>query len=130
MAIKYYTGVPRSGKTYKAMVLLYYTFVKPKNKTYIKIKDYNLNEDEKIISLYKFLFFKIYVIQEVLFDNAYTNINQFNFEISEKILHLDFSDLYNKLKTLHNLYLLKKTDYELIEKAKELNIYRTLFVID
>lgn len=130
MAIKYYTGVPRSGKTYKAMVLLYYTFVKPKNKMYFKIKDYVLNEDEKIISLYKFLFLKIYIIQEVKFDNAYTNINQFNFEISDKIFKLDFTDLYNKLKILHNLYLLKKTDYELIEKAKELNINRTLFVMD
>lgn len=130
MAIKYYTGVPRSGKTYKAMVLLYYTFVKPKNKMYFKIKDYVLNEDEKIISLYKFLFLKIYIIQEVKFDNAYTNINQFNFEISDKIFKLDFTDLYNKLKILHNLYLLKKTDYELIEKAKELNINRSLFVMD
>lgn len=114
MAIKYYTGVPRSGKTYKAMTVLYYTFVENKTSFFDKLLiKYNLKKEK-----------------EIEFYNAYTNINQFNFEISENILHLDFNELYNKLKILHNLYLLKKTDFELIEKAKELNIFRTLFVID
>ncbi len=130
MAIKYYTGVPRSGKTYKAMVLLYYTFVKPRYKTYIKYRDYFLNDNEVIISEKPFFLFKIYKIQTIDFINAYTNINQFDFSVSPNILQLDFNDLYNKLKILHNLYLLKKPDSELINKAIELNIFRTLFVMD
>ncbi len=130
MAIKYYTGVPRSGKTYKAMVLLYYTFVKPRYKTYIKYRDYFLNDNEVVISEKPFFLFKIYKIQTIDFVNAYTNINQFDFTVSPNILQLDFNDLYNKLKILHNLYLLKKPDSELINKAIELNIFRTLFVMD
>lgn len=81
MAIKYYTGVPRSGKTYKAMTVLYYTFVENKTSFFDKLLiKYNLKKEK-----------------EIEFDNAYTNINQFNFEISENILHLDFNELYNKL---------------------------------
>lgn len=130
MAVKYFVGVPRSGKTYKAMVLLYYIFVKPKYKTYFKFKNYVLNENEKLISFYKILFLKIYVIHKIEFDNAYTNINQFNFSVSDKIFSFDFQDIYEKLVVLHSMHLEKKTDYELIEKAKEYNIYRSLFVID
>lgn len=114
MAIKYYTGVPRSGKTYKAMTVLYYTFVNTE-----------LSFFDKLLIKYK-----LKKEKEIEFDYAYTNINQFNFEISDKIFHLDFTLLYSYLKILHNMSILKASDYELIEKAKELNIYKTLFVID
>ena len=130
MAIKYYTGVPRSGKSYKAVNLLFYTFVEPKYKTYIKLSDYVLKDNEVIVKESPFLFFKIYKIQTIDLLNAYTNINEFNFSISPNILPLDFNVFYNKLKVLHSFYLMKKPDSELIDKAIELNIYKSLFVID
>lgn len=114
MAIKYYVGVPRSGKTYKAMTVLYYTFVDNSQSFF----------DELLIK------YNMKKPKELEFDNAYTNINQFNFEISEKIYPLDFKELYSKLSALHQMYMLKSTDEELIKKAKELNIFRTLFVLD
>ncbi|MBU3014757.1 zonular occludens toxin domain-containing protein [Poseidonibacter lekithochrous] len=114
MAIKYYVGVPRSGKTYKAMTVLYYTFVDNSPSFF----------DRLLIKL------KLKKEKEIEFDNAYTNINQFNFDISDKIFPLDFEKLYADLTILYNMYLLKKSDSELIEKSKELKIYRTLFVFD
>jgi len=37
MAIKFYTGVPRSGKTYKAVSFIYYMFVLKKNHNQIYV---------------------------------------------------------------------------------------------
>lgn len=62
--------------------------------------------------------------------NAYTNINQFNFNMSDKIFPLDFDLLLDNLSILHDMYLDKLSDDKLIQKAKELKIYNTLFVID
>jgi len=107
MAITYYTGVPRSGKTYRAVDLLYKNFVL-KNKP-------GLFSKKKKKSEYK---------------NAQTNINQFDFKATKKITKLEFDVLYEQLSTLHEMYMDKKDDSELIIKAKEFNIYKTLFVID
>lgn len=103
MSIQYIVGNPGSGKTYLAVYKLYENFLfEPKN------KDVNPNN---------YLY-------------AYTNINEFNFSCSDLILPLDLENLYDKLTDLYNLYLDKANDQELIEKAKELEIYKSLFVID
>lgn len=114
MAITYYTGIPRSGKSLKAVAKIYHTFVKP---DLTKLDLYLIKKGMK----------KPFVNP---YENCYTNINQFDFSISDKILKFDFDDIYLKLTILHALYMDKKTDDELIEKSKELNIFKSLFVLD
>lgn len=114
MAITYYTGIPRSGKTLKSVAKIYHTFV-----------------NQKLSNLDKYLIKKGIKKPFVNpYENCYTNINQFDFSISDKILKFDFDEIYLKLTILYALYMAKKSDDELIEKAKELNIFKTLFVID
>lgn len=114
MAITYYTGVPRSGKTYKAMTDIYYNFVeKDESKIDQFLKKFNLKNDQK-----------------ENYDNCYTNINQFNFDISEQIYPFEFESFYSSISELFMMSKRKADDSELIQKAKELNLYNTLFVID
>ena len=117
MAITYYTGIPRSGKTLKAVALIYETFVAPK----IPKKGF-LDKALEKSGLSK--------EKENIYEVCYTNINQFNFEIDDRIIKLDFDDLMAKLGLLHSMYLAKKSDDELIEKSREFNLLNALFVID
>ncbi len=97
----YITGVPGSGKTYKAVHHIYKHFGKNSK-----------SKDDK------YLF-------------CYTNIDAFNFDaVDERVKKLDFDLLKSRLLVLHDLYKRKATDAELIEKAKEFEIYKALFVID
>ena len=114
MAISFYTGIPRSGKSYKAVALIYNLFVdKEPNKLDSLLTKVKLKSEKK----------EDYI-------NCYTNINQFNFDISPDIIKLDFEELQTKLTILYALYMEKNPDDVLIEKAKELNIFKSLFVID
>lgn len=117
MAITYYTGIPRSGKTLKAVALIYETFVAP-----------NIEKTGFLDKALEKVGFSTEKESEYI--NCYTNINQFNFDIDERLLKLDFQELEKKLNLLHLMYLAKNSDDELIEKAKELNICHSLFVID
>lgn len=101
--IEFITGVPGSGKTYKAVVTIFNNFSSSKN----------AKRDLK----------KEYI-------NCYTNINEFKFDALNDVIPLDFDDLKLKLKELHKLYKDKETDEVLIEKSKEFNIHKTFFVID
>lgn len=114
MAITFYTGIPRSGKSLKAVAKIYDTFV---NNKISKFDEFLIKKGLKKPFLNPY-------------ENCYTNINQFNFEISPIIYKFDFEDIYNKLNDVYLMYMDKKSDDELIEKAKELNIYKSLFVID
>lgn len=117
MAITFYTGIPRSGKTLKAVALIYDTFVAP-NIPKTGFLDKTLEKvglDKKSDCPYLF---------------CYTNINQFNYEIDERIKPFDFDDFLSKLQILHSMYILKSSDDELIEKSKEFDLYKSLFVID
>ncbi|QFR43620.1 zonular occludens toxin domain-containing protein [Sulfurimonas xiamenensis] len=101
--IVYLVGVPGSGKTYKAVYTIFNNFsTDEKAKKDVK-KDYY---------------------------NCYTNINEFKFDKVHDVNPLDFDDLKRKLKQLHRYYKDKVTDEFLIEKCKEYEIYKTLFVID
>ena len=117
MAITYYTGIPRSGKTLKAVALIYETFVSP-----------NIEKTGFLDKALEKVGFSTDKQSEYI--NCYTNINQFNFDIDERLLKLDFQELEKNLNLLHLMYLAKNSDDELIEKAKELNICHSLFVID
>lgn len=101
--IVYLVGVPGSGKTYKAVYTIFNNF-----STHEKAKK-DVKKD---------------------FYNCYTNINEFKFDKVHDVNFLDFDDLKRKLKQLHRLYKDKVTDEYLIEKCKEFEIYKTLFVID
>ncbi|AOO64561.1 zonular occludens toxin domain-containing protein [Sulfurospirillum halorespirans] len=118
MAITYLTGIPRSGKTYYAMFLLYmaFIFVIPVTKlTKLLDKFFGKYSSKKLKKTY---------------DIAYTNINQFDFSKSSKIKPFDYSAFYAHLVNLHTMYTAKKTDDELIYYAKANNLFNALFVID
>jgi len=99
----YLTGVPGSGKSYKAVYTIFNNFSdSEKAKRDIK-KD---------------------------FVNCYTNINEFKYDKVKNTFKFDFDEFYKQITELHKMYKNKSTDEELIEKCKEFNIYRSLFVID
>lgn len=50
--------------------------------------------------------------------------------IFRKLLKFDLIHYYIDLTILHSLYMDKEPDSVLIEKAKELKLYKVLFVID
>ena len=101
--IAYYLGIPGSGKSYAGVYTIFNNFSDdPKAKKDLK-KDYI---------------------------SCFTNINQFNFDKVKNVYKFDFNQFYKHLTSLHRLYKKKEPDSVLIEKAKEFNIYKTLFVID
>lgn len=114
MAITFLTGIPRSGKTYYAMFLLYmqFIFVKP------------------VTAFSKFMDKYFPKKPSRSYEIAYTNINQFDFSKSPKIKPFDYFAVYPELEILCLMYLDKKTDDELIEYARSVNLYNCLFVID
>lgn len=101
--VTFLTGVPGSGKSYKAVFTIFNNF----------------SDNEKAKKDTK---------KE--FENCYTNINEFKFDLVHDVYYLDFDDLKKKLQQLFKLYKAKATDEELIEKCKEFEIYKSLFVID
>ena len=107
--VQYIVGVPGSGKTYKAMFSLYANF--------------GLNK-EKIKNLNNYKFKNV--------DFALTNINEIkldNFE-DEKVLKLDYDNFKENLTILHSMYKNKCNDTQLIEKAKELKLFKVLIILD
>ena len=97
----YITGIPGSGKTYKAVYHIYKHFGKSSK-----------NRDER------YLF-------------CYTNIDGFNFDVvDDRVRKLDFDALKSNLLVLHDMYKRKASDAELIERAKQFEIYKALFVVD
>lgn len=113
MAISYITGIPGSGKSYFAVYQIYKEFLeKPKKKGFLNFKKVKTKK-----SKYQFL---------------YTNINQFKFELKDNFIPFDNVDFNFKLNTLYELYksVDGKDDTLLIEKAKELDLYQVLIVLD
>jgi zona occludens toxin len=101
--ITFITGVPGSGKSYKALLTIYNNFSNSKNAKRDIKKEYHY---------------------------CYTNINEVKFDKLKNVFPLDMDDLKSKLTILHGLYKEKNTDEVLIEKCKEFELDRVLFVID
>ena len=102
--ILFLTGVPGSGKTYKAVDYIYNNFSDFKGAIKDKKNDYK---------------------------NCYTNINELKTDLLQNVKKLDFDDLKTKLIELHTIYKDKnKNDNDLIEKCKEFDLYKSLFIID
>lgn len=105
--IEFDLGVPGSGKTYKAVYALYSNF--------------GINQKFKDSR---------FIHNDV--DFAYTNINEIKLDSfnSGSVKTLDFDLFYSNLTILYNHYKDKKTDTELIEFAKEFDLFRCLIILD
>lgn len=108
--ITYLVGNPGSGKTYYAVYMIYQIFLFEPKKTF-------LSKFVKPKEKPSYLF-------------CYTNINEFKFELSDKFKKFDFDEFYLGLRNLYTLYKNGATDNEVNEKAKELNLYGCVFVLD
>lgn len=113
MAISYIIGNPGSGKTYFAVFKLYEYFIVPK------------------LPKKKILGFELKTkVKEFNYLWCYTNINQFDFSVDERLLKFDFELFYLSLCELYRLYSNGASDEELNFKANELKLFRAMFVID
>lgn len=114
MAITYIVGNPGSGKTFFGVKILYDYFIKENKPNFLdKILKKNDKKDDKDFVV------------------AYTNINQFNFESSDKIKKFEYDKFYEKISLVYNAYVFEKADdNKLIELLKDLDLYKALFVID
>lgn len=108
--ITYLVGNPGSGKTYYAVYMIYQIFLFEPKKTFLT----------------KFVKPK----EKPNYSYCYTNINEFKFELSDKFKKFDFDEFYLGLRNLYALYKTGATDNEVNEKAKELNLYGCVFVLD
>lgn len=112
MPITFNTGVPRSGKSYRSVYRIYKEFI-CKESTFLQKH-----------------FPKFFKKKETEFLFCYTNINQFKFDIDERIIKLDWENLYKKLDVLRLMHIEGIEDDVLVEKAKEFKIYKSFFVVD
>ena len=108
--ITYLIGNPGSGKTYYAVYMIYQTFLFEPKKTFLT----------------KFVKPK----EKPDYSFCYTNINEFKFELCDKFKKFDFDEFYLGLRNLYALYKTGATDNEVNEKAKELNLFGCVFVLD
>jgi len=105
--ISYFLGIPGSGKTYYSVSVIYQNFLKSKSD--VKFS-HNLKKD---------------------YSKCFTNINELHFDKLDRVYKFDYDVFLKKLTILHKMYKKDKvSDEVLIEKAKELDMYKILFVID
>lgn len=135
MSIRYIVGNPGSGKSYMGAKVLYDHFLRPKKANIFSffipfMKAYIKNDEDEKINLNE-------ILEKVEFGDdkylvAYTNINEFKFDLSDRIKKLDFDELLSKLSILYAEYKHNKesNDQHLIKLAEELNLHKALFVID
>ncbi len=117
MAITFVTGVSGSGKSYYSVYKIYQMFKPEKLKTNFFMQWYRYYV-KPLPPKYQYRY-------------VYTNINQFNYDFHPLLLKLDFKLLMKNLTKLRHLAVNKGyTDEELIEVAKELNLYNVLIVLD
>lgn len=109
MAVSYITGIPGSGKSYLAVYKLWEAFIKVDKKA---------KKEEPKTPKYR---------------RAYTNINQFKFDIcGGNIKPFEFDIFMSDLIHLYQIYksVDGKDDGLLIEEAKRLDLFEVLIVID
>lgn len=134
MAITYLTGIPRSGKSYYAVYKLFHYFVEKKPKRalfvgffYKLLKKYLKKENRRA---FIFALYNLFGKKEKNYYCAYTNINEFDFSKTSRIKPFDYESFYAHLEMLHAMHLAKKSDSELLEYAKEHELYNIIIVID
>ncbi len=150
--IVYFLGIPGSGKTYYGVNAIYDNFAKdiPKKSKLSLKKDYencytNINEFNYDFTnnVHKFDFDDFYNKLKILYC-MYNGLSLDTAIELEPKVDLESSNIDKRSLTLEQIKSLresinkpekkeklkKASDAELIEKAKELNIYKSLFVID
>jgi zona occludens toxin len=153
--IVFYLGLPGSGKTYSAVNTIYNNFTDNEDAKKDLKKDYNncytnINEFKFDLchNVYKLDYDELYDKLKVLYDLYHGNVSSSteSSSIQQEVIVSDpidkrklslseikaLAELKNKelLNRKNSRKKIKASDKELIEKAKELNIYKTLFVID
>jgi zona occludens toxin len=116
MAISYIVGVPRSGKTYYAVYNIWKNFIFKPNNTFLS-KTFKFFGNKQI---HKNIDYKL----------CYTNINQFDFSKSDKLIKFDKDDFKKKISDLYFLYQSNVTDEQLVKKSIELNLNKVLIILD
>lgn len=122
MSIRYIVGNPGSGKSYLGAKVLYDAFIRPRRVGVFEFFKAYKKGDYKSLEKIK---------NESSFNVAYTNINEFKFDVNPKIKKFDFNQFFNDLTVLYYEY--KKPDVndsKLNKKAQELGLFKALFVID
>ena len=117
MAITFITGVSGSGKSYFSVYTIYQMFKPEKIKTNVFMQWFR-HYIKPLEPKYKYRY-------------VYTNINQFNYDFHPLLMKLDFKLIMKNLTKLHHLAVNKGyNDEQLIEVAKELNLFNVLIVLD
>lgn len=104
--ITFITGVPGSGKTYKAMYALFSNFAK--DKKIIKDKKYQVKGIKR----------------------ALTNINEIDLTKFNNVSSIDWEDFYDKLTALYTMSKEKVDDTELKKLASQFEILDTFIILD
>lgn len=101
--VRHLGGMQGGGKSYYACYLIFNNFSDHKKAKKDLKKDYHV---------------------------CYTNLNEFKFDKVQNVYKFRYEPFLEKIELLHSMYLNEATDTELIEKSKELQLDRALFVID
>ena len=101
--ISYFLGLPGSGKTYKAVEIIFNNF----------------SDSDKAVK-----------DKKATYKNCYTNINEFKFYKVKEVYSFDFDEFYSLLEILHSHYKDKVSDDFLLQVLSEHNYKDTLFIID
>ncbi len=151
--LEYYTGVPGSGKTYRAVDHVYNCFLDEKSKSFGKYSRFftNINEfhfeafnEDLTIDIEPKIEIKKTVFSILKKANELSKIPKKEIEIEEDdeteptpsqpkqqvAYSLDMDALLISLTELRDLYLSKVSDSLLMQRADELKLSNSLFVID
>lgn len=139
--IEYYLGLPGSGKTYRAVDHVYNAFLDPKSKTFGKYDRFFTNINEFKFDSFntpnKDQFAKVSA-KDTAKSQDEDQSGKRELTTNESALasaktvayNLDMDQLLISLGELRDLYLSKVGDSALLERADELELSNTLFIID
>lgn len=119
--LEFYVGVPGSGKTYRAVNHIYSCFLDTKSKDFKKYDRFHTNINE-----FNFSKFNTVSVSSATPKIGIDRIEDLDGPVA---IPLKIDDLIEKLAILHVLSS-SVDDSKLIEKAKDLKLFGTLFVID
>lgn len=117
--IKYFTGKPRSGKTYLAVYEIYHQFINPVNSSFFGFVK------TPISSKYRYLYTNINGFNH---DNVNKNFDEKN--INQKSFELKWDLFYHHISSLYKLDNSGLSDEDLVSYVKKHNLYKSLIVID
>jgi len=123
--LEFYTGVPGSGKTYRAVDHAYNCFLDEKSKSFGKYARFYTNINE-----FKFDSFNVSNVPPLIETHDGKKILTFSDDDVKVSILLDMDVLLISLGELRDLYLSKVGDSVMMERADDLHLSNTLFIID